>query len=206
MKEERGNGVEVDSDRRPEFLARLAHRHPDSLEVAEARDEERLLARRRLRALRRGRAVAVDEDERLAFGGVEVEVQRLGPRADLVRRGVQRDEGNPFPDAEILADPRDEVLELPDAGRAAEEDRVVRRESVLHSGHLGPGFRSSARRRRLMHRAARCAVLPYIGRAVVLKTDISRATGREAVLRVNPSAYKRPAPWGGGGQPRRESA
>src|SRR3989442_7619929 len=108
MKEERGNGVEVDSDRRPEFLARLAHRHPDSLEVAEARDEERLLARRRLRALRRGRAVAVDEDERLAFGGVEVEVQRLCPRADLVRREVQPVEGKPVLYAEMLSGTRDE--------------------------------------------------------------------------------------------------
>src|SRR5207245_180320 len=46
MEEERGHGVEVDADRRPEFLGRLAHRHPDSLEVAEARDEKRLLAGR----------------------------------------------------------------------------------------------------------------------------------------------------------------
>src|SRR5439155_16541126 len=113
-------------DRRPEFLGRLAHRHPDPLEVAEARDEKRLLAGRGLRTLRRGRAVTVDEDERLAFRRVEVKVQRFGPRADLVRRHVQGDEDNAFPGAEVFSDPRDEILELPDAWRAAEEHRVVR--------------------------------------------------------------------------------
>src|SRR2546422_484371 len=85
--EEQGrHGVEVNADGRPDLLARLAHRHPDPLEVAEARDEERLLSGGRLRrSLRRGRAVAVDEHERLGLDRIQVEVQRLRPRSDLAR-------------------------------------------------------------------------------------------------------------------------
>src|SRR2546426_368390 len=159
-----------------------------------------------VRTLRRGRAVTVDEDERLAFRRVEVKVQRFGPRADLVRRHVQGDEDNAFPGAEVFSDPRDEILELPDAGRAAEEHRVVRGQSVLHSGHLGPGFRSSARRRRLMHRAARCSVLSYIGRAVVLRAENPRATGRETGLRAATKTYNETVPCGAGCLPPRRSS
>src|SRR6184192_1595947 len=89
VKEQGGDRVEVDPDRRAELLRGLAHRHADPLEVAEARDEERLLARGRFGSVRRGRAVAVDEHERLALVRSQVEVERLRPRADLVRRHVE---------------------------------------------------------------------------------------------------------------------
>src|SRR3989442_11245159 len=87
---------------------------------------------------------------------------------------MQRHEDDGCPPSQIVSDPVHEVLEFPDPGWAGEEDRIVRREAVLQSGHLFRGFRSWARRRRLIHRSLRCSVLSYIGRAVVLKAEKSR--------------------------------
>src|SRR6266571_6711498 len=61
----------------------------------------------------------------------DVEVQRLRPRADLVRVEVEGHEDDALAGPQRLANLRDDVLELPHAGRAAEEDRVVRREAFL---------------------------------------------------------------------------
>src|SRR6266568_3780043 len=132
MEEQRRDCVEVDAHGRAELLRRLAHRHPDPLEVREARDEERLFPRSRLRTFRRGRAVAVDEHERLALDVLDVKAQATGPSPDLVRVEVERHEHDALAAPDRFLDLRDEVLELPDAGWAAQEDRVVRRESVLH--------------------------------------------------------------------------
>src|SRR6266704_1845800 len=122
--EEQGrHRVEVDADGRPDLLARLAHRHPDPFEVAEARDDEGLLSRARLRgSLRRRRAVAVDEHERLALDGIEVEVQRLRPGSDLARMEIQGHEDDALSTPQVVSDPVHEVLEFLDAGRAGQED------------------------------------------------------------------------------------
>src|SRR2546425_7335825 len=112
-------------------------------------------------------------------------MQRFRPGPDLVRMEIQGHEDDALPLSQIVANPLHEILELPDAWRTAQQDRIVARETVLHLGHLGPGFRSGARRRRLIHWAARCSVLSYIGRVVVLRAEKSRH--RE---RIGPGATK----------------
>ena len=62
----------------------------------------------------------------------EVQAERLRPSTDFVRLHVEGHEHDALAEAQILADPGDQVLELPDPRRARQEDRVVRREAFLH--------------------------------------------------------------------------
>src|SRR2546425_3288073 len=121
-------------------------------------------------------------------------MQRFRSRPDLVRIEIQGHKAEALPLSQIVPDPFHEILELPDAGRTAQQDRIIGREPVLHLGHLGRGFRSGVRRRRLTHWTARCSVLSYIGRAVVLKAEKSRH--RERIGRDSTKTYNAMAPCG----------
>src|SRR3990170_844702 len=107
VQEQSGDRVEVDPHGRAELLRRLAHRHPDPLEVREARDEERLFARGRLGSLGRCRAVAVHEHKGLALMRFQVESECFRPRADLARVQVERHEHDALAEAEGLTNLRD---------------------------------------------------------------------------------------------------
>src|SRR5207247_8965046 len=99
-----------------------------------------------------------------------------------------------LPLPQIVPDSFHQILELPDAWRTAQQNRIIGREPVLHLSHLGRSFRSGVRRRRLIHWTARCSVLSYIGNVVVLKAEKSRH--RERIGRGPTKTYNARAPCG----------
>src|SRR2546426_450938 len=129
-----------------------------------------------------------------ARDGLELKMQRLRPRPDLIRMEVQGHEDDALPLPQIVPDSFHQILELPDAWRTAQQNRIIGREPVLHLGHLGRSFRSGVRRRRLIHWTARCSVLSYIGNVVVLKAEKSRH--RERIGRGPTKTYNARAPCG----------
>src|SRR5439155_734514 len=177
VQEQGRDRVEVDPDRRAQLLRGLAHRHADPLEVAEARDEERLLARGRFGSVRRGRAVAVDEHERLSLVHCQVEVERLRPRADFVRRHVEGHEDDALAEPQVLLTLEKRKKATPEELRAAGKFRelvevmnaaswlqakglVTMKERVVHTYRLA---RPDAARRPLPERKALRALIKAPG-------------------------------------------